>query len=90
MPKSFALDDNGNQSLAQLGFIVLNVGFRGGCLTRGRTYHTFGYGNLRDYALADCKFAIEQLANKYPYIDLDRVGIYGHSGGEVLWRQQRF
>ena len=84
VPQSFTLDDNGNESLAQLGFIVINVGFRGSCFTRGRNYHCFGYGNLRDYALADCKFVIEQLANRYSFIDLDRVGIYGHSGGGFM------
>ena len=41
-------------------------------------------GNLRDYPLADCKFAIEQLADRYAYIDRDRVGIYGHSGGGMM------
>ena len=76
VPQSFTLDDNGNESLAQLGFIVINVGFRGSCFTRGRNYHC--------YALADCKFVIEQLANRYPFIDLDRVGIYGHSGGGFM------
>ena len=84
VPQSFTLDDNGNESLAQLGFIVINVGFRGSCFTLGRNYHCFVYGNLRDYALADCKFVIEQLANRYPFIDLDRVGIYGHSGGGFM------
>ena len=84
VPQSFTLDDNGNESLAQLGFIVINVGCRGSCFTLGRNYHFFGYGNLRDYALADCKFVIEQLANRYSFIDLDRVGIYGHSGGGFM------
>ena len=84
VPQSFTLDDNGNESLAQLGFIVINVGFRGSCLNRGREFHDFGYGNLRDYALADCKFVIEQLADRYSFIDLDKVGIYGHSGGGFM------
>ena len=39
---------------------------------------------MRDYPLADCKFAIEQLADRYAYIDRDRVGIYGHSGGGMM------
>jgi len=39
---------------------------------------------LRDYGLADKKYAIEQLAARYPFIDLDRVGIYGHSGGGFM------
>ncbi len=84
VPQAFSIDDNGNETLAQLGFIVVNVGFRGGCLTRGRNFHGFGYGNLRDYALADCKFVVEQLADKYSFIDINKVGIYGHSGGGFM------
>ncbi len=75
---------NGNVALAQLGFIVIEVGNRGGNPMRSKWYHNFGYGNLRDYGLADKKRAIEELAIKYPYIDIDRVGIYGHSGGGFM------
>ena len=81
IPRSFTLDDNGNQSLAELGFIVVNMPSRGSSPLRGRDFHTFGYGNLRDYPLADDKHTLEQLARQYPFIDLERVGIYGHSGG---------
>lgn len=84
IPRSFVIDDNYNQSLAQLGFIVINIGHRGGSPYRHKFYHNYGYGNLRDYALADDKFAIEQLANRYSFIDIDRVGIYGHSGGGFM------
>ncbi len=73
-----------NMQMAQLGFIVIQVGHRGGAPTRSKAYHSFGYFNLRDYALADKKIAIEQLAARYDFIDLDRVGIYGHSGGAFL------
>ncbi|MBI4905639.1 MAG: S9 family peptidase [Acidobacteria bacterium] len=73
-----------NVALAQLGFIVIEVGNRGGNPHRSKWYHTFGYGNLRDYGLADKKAAIEQLAARHPFIDLDRVGIYGHSGGGFM------
>jgi dipeptidyl-peptidase 4 len=73
-----------NQQLAQLGFIVVQVGHRGGTPARSKAYHSYGYYNLRDYALADKKAAIEQLAARNPYMDLDRVGIYGHSGGGFL------
>jgi dipeptidyl aminopeptidase/acylaminoacyl peptidase len=72
------------QQLAQLGFIVVQVGNRGGSPLRSKAYGSYGYGNLRDYALADKKTAIEQLAARHPFIDLDRVGIYGHSGGGFL------
>jgi dipeptidyl-peptidase-4 len=73
-----------NVALAQCGFIVIEVGNRGGNPQRSKWYHNFGYGNLRDYGLADKKHAIEQLAIKYPYIDMERVGIYGHSGGGFM------
>jgi dipeptidyl aminopeptidase/acylaminoacyl peptidase len=73
-----------NQQLAQLGFIVIQVGHRGGAPTRSKAYASYGYFNLRDYGLADKKTAIEQLAARHPYIDLDRVGIYGHSGGGFM------
>jgi dipeptidyl aminopeptidase/acylaminoacyl peptidase len=72
------------QQLAQLGFIVIQIGNRGGNPARSNAYHSYGYYNLRDYALADKKAGIEQLAARYSWIDLDRVGIYGHSGGGFL------
>ncbi|MBC7615430.1 MAG: S9 family peptidase [Pedobacter sp.] len=70
--------------LAQLGYIVITVGNRGGHPARSKWYHTYGYGNLRDYGLADKKAAIEQLADKYSFIDANRVGITGHSGGGFM------
>jgi dipeptidyl-peptidase-4 len=73
-----------NIALAQFGFIVMEVGNRGGNPNRSKWYHTYGYGNLRDYGLADKKAAIEQLAKRFPYIDIDRVGIWGHSGGGFM------
>ena len=72
------------QQLAQLGFIVIQIGNRGGSPQRSQAYQAFSYFNLRDYALADKKSGIEQLAARYRWIDLDRVGIYGHSGGGFL------
>jgi dipeptidyl aminopeptidase/acylaminoacyl peptidase len=73
-----------NVALANMGFIVIEVGNRGGHPQRSKWYHNFGYGNLRDYGLADKKAAIEQLARKNPWIDMNLVGIYGHSGGGFM------
>ncbi len=70
--------------LAQLGFIVIEVGHRGGSPLRSLAYHRYGYGNMRDYALADKKYAIEQLGARHTFIDLDKVGIFGHSGGGFM------
>jgi dipeptidyl aminopeptidase/acylaminoacyl peptidase len=73
-----------NQALAQLGFVVVAFGQRGGSPMRSRYYHTYGYGNLRDYPLADNKYGIEQLAARHPYINMNKVGIFGHSGGGFM------
>jgi len=70
--------------LAQFGFIVVEVGNRGGHPQRSKWYHNYGYGNLRDYGLADKKRTVEQLAIKYAYVDSDKVGIFGHSGGGFM------
>ena len=81
IPRSFTIDENGNQSLAELGFVVINVQPRGSSPLRDRDFYTYGYGNLRDYPIADDKHTIETLARQYSFIDTTRVGIYGHSGG---------
>jgi len=83
VPKSFDLSEH-EVGLAQLGFIVVVAGHRGGHPDRSRWYHTYGYGNLRDYALEDKKSTIEKLADRHDFIDRDRVGIYGHSGGGFM------
>jgi dipeptidyl aminopeptidase/acylaminoacyl peptidase len=73
-----------NVALANVGFIVIEVGNRGGNPQRSKWYHNFGYGNLRDYGIPDKKAAVEQLAKRHAWIDLSRVGIYGHSGGGFM------
>jgi len=73
-----------NVPLAQLGFVVIEVGNRGGSPQRDKWYDSFGYGNLRDYGLADKKAAAERLAATHPYMDLNRVGMWGHSGGGFM------
>jgi dipeptidyl aminopeptidase/acylaminoacyl peptidase len=81
---SFTVSGGKNVALAQLGFIVVNFGHRGGSPMRNNYYHTYGYSDLRDYPLADDKYGIEQLADRYKFIDINRVGIYGHSGGGFM------
>ena len=82
--KSFTQLRHSTTALAQFGFIVITIGNRGGHPARSKWYHNYGYGNLRDYGLADKKAGIEQLADRYDFIDIDRVGIYGHSGGGFM------
>jgi dipeptidyl-peptidase 4 len=71
-------------ALAQFGMVVITVGNRGGHPNRSKWYHNYGYGDLRDYGLEDKKVAVEQLVNRHEFIDQDRVGIYGHSGGGFM------
>lgn len=75
---------NANVAIANLGFLVVEVGNRGGNPQRSKWYHNYGYGNLRDYGLSDKKAAVEQLAKRHAWVDLNRVGIYGHSGGGFM------
>ncbi len=82
--KAFGRSMDRMDRLAQLGYVVITVGNRGGHPARSKWYHTFGYGNLRDYGLADKKAAIEQLADRHSFIDATKVGITGHSGGGFM------
>lgn len=82
--KSFSKGMDRIDRLAQLGFIVVTIGNRGGHPARSKWYHNYGYGNLRDYGLADKKATIEQLADRYSFINRDKAGIHGHSGGGFM------
>ena len=82
--KAFVRVGDRTDRLAQIGLIVVTIGNRGGNPGRSKWYHNYGYGNLRDYGLADKKATIEQLADRYSYIDIERVGIHGHSGGGFM------
>ena len=78
------------QNLAELGFIVVQVD---GMTTsfRTRAFEEVCYKNLKDAGLPDRIAWIKAAAEKYPYMDIDRVGIYGCSAGgqnamaAVLW-----
>jgi dipeptidyl-peptidase-4 len=67
-------------ALAQLGFIVLQLDHLGTPL-RSKAFHDNYYGFFGDNGLPDHITAIKQLAVRMPFVDLDRVGIFGHSGG---------
>ena len=82
--KSFSYRMDRLDRMAQVGFVVITLGNRGGHPDRSKWYHNYGYGNLRDYGLADKKYVAQQLANKHQYIDIEKVGIYGHSGGGFM------
>ncbi len=69
------------QSLAELGFIVVTIDGRGTAL-RSKAFMDYAYGHMeRASDLDDHIAGIRQLAARYPYMDLDRVGAEGLSGG---------
>jgi dipeptidyl-peptidase-4 len=68
------------QALAELGFIVVEIEGMGNPL-RSKSFHDAYFGNMGDNTLPDQVSGMKQLAEKYSWIDLGRVGIYGHSGG---------
>ncbi|MEP0713700.1 DPP IV N-terminal domain-containing protein [Algoriphagus sp.] len=82
--KAFSARMDRTDRLAQFGFVVVTLGNRGGHPGRSKWYHNYGYGDLRDYGLADKKAAIEQLADRHEFIDASKVGIHGHSGGGFM------
>ena len=77
---SFAASRGDNQALAELGFIVVAIEGTSNPL-RTKSFHDMSYGNMAENTLPDQITGIKQLAAKYPYIDVDKVGIWGHSGG---------
>jgi len=80
-PKSFHQGcRNSEVPLAELGFIVIIVDGLG-TANRSKAFHDFSYKNLGDIGAEDHIAAMKQLADRYPYMDLERVGIYGHSAG---------
>jgi len=80
-PRSFVPARSDHQALAELGFVVVAIdgmGTRGGL---SKTFRDAAYGKMEENTLPDQVAAIKQLAARYPWIDGERVGIWGHSGG---------
>jgi dipeptidyl-peptidase 4 len=68
------------QALSELGFIVVCIDGMG-TPWRSKSFHEAYYGNLGDNTIPDQISGMKDLATKYAWIDLDRAGIFGHSGG---------
>jgi dipeptidyl aminopeptidase/acylaminoacyl peptidase len=68
------------QALAELGFVVVELDGMG-TPWRSKAFHDAYYANMGDNTLPDQVAGMKELAQRYKWIDLDRAGIYGHSGG---------
>ena len=77
---SFVPSRGDDQSLAELGFIVVEIEGTSNPL-RSKSYHDMSYGFMAENTLPDQISGIRQLAAKYNYFDTTRIGIWGHSGG---------
>ena len=78
--RGFSAAHKDMQSLAELGFVVVCIDGMG-TPGRSKSFHDALYGDMADNTIPDQVAGIKQLAAKYEWIDAQRVGIYGHSGG---------
>lgn len=77
---SFSPARSDHQALAELGFVVVVID--GTCNPgRSKSFHDACYGNMADNTLEDQMSGLRQLSERHPFLDLDRVGMWGHSGG---------
>lgn len=78
--RSFSPARGDTRALAELGFIVVQLDGMGNP-QRSKSFHDAYYGNMGDNTLPDQVAGMQQLAQRHKWIDLNRAGIYGHSGG---------
>lgn len=77
---SFSSSRGDHQALAELGFVVVTI--EGSCNpNRSKSFHDKCYGDMAQNTLPDQISGLKQLAQKYSYMDLEKVGLWGHSGG---------
>ncbi|MGH7733256.1 MAG: prolyl oligopeptidase family serine peptidase, partial [Gemmatimonadales bacterium] len=78
--RSFVAARGDAQALAELGFVVVQLDAMGTPM-RSKAFHDAYYGDMGDNGLPDQVAGMKQLATRYRFIDIDRAGIWGHSGG---------
>ena len=78
--RQFSAATRDNQALAELGFIVVAIDGTGNP-TRSKSFHDAYYARMSDNTLPDQIAGMKQLAERYRFIDLERAGMWGHSGG---------
>jgi dipeptidyl-peptidase-4 len=78
--RAFSAARGDTRALAELGFVVVQLDAMGTPM-RSKSFHDAYYGDMGDNGLPDQIAGMKQLAQRYPWIDLERAGIWGHSGG---------
>ena len=78
--RNFSAARGDAQALAELGFVVVEIDGMG-TPWRSKKFHEAYFGDMGDNTLPDQVAGMKELAKRYPWIDIDRAGIYGHSGG---------
>jgi dipeptidyl-peptidase 4 len=78
--RQFSAARSDAQAIAELGFVVVMIDGMG-TPWRSKRFHAAYYGNMGDNTLPDQVAGMKELAARYPWIDIDRAGITGHSGG---------
>jgi dipeptidyl aminopeptidase/acylaminoacyl peptidase len=78
--RNFSPARGDNQALAELGFIVVEIDGMG-TPGRSKAFHDAYYGRMGDNTIPDQVAGMKELASRYAFIDLEKVGIWGHSGG---------
>jgi len=78
--RSFSAARGDKQAIAELGFIVVEVDAMG-TPVRSKSFHDAYYGDMGDNGLPDQVAMLRQLGARHSWMDLDKVGIWGHSGG---------
>jgi dipeptidyl aminopeptidase/acylaminoacyl peptidase len=78
--RSFSPSRGDTQALAELGFVVVQIDGMG-TPWRSKKFHEAYYGNMIDNTIPDQVAGMKELAAKFPWIDIERAGIWGHSGG---------
>ena len=79
-PRSFLPARGDNQAVANLGFIVVAIDGMG-TPGRSKAFADAYYGKMGDNTLPDQVAGMRELAQRYRFIDIDKAGIWGHSGG---------
>ncbi len=89
--RAFAAARGDKQALAELGFVVVSIDGRGSGPGRSKSFHDAYYGAMgRDNTLPDQVAGMQNLAKRFPWIDIDKAAMWGHSGGGFITADAMF